>query len=128
MKILVDNIFHEEMSGDKSFKEKGGFLSALFGGKTYNQTDMRETWDSGIKYGIEIGLRRASLEGQKIQLNSNTTKTEHIEFLEKFYKLCEDYGCAIQFHPHHGMVVVNNKPTRPTKVYTEKDLINLDKK
>jgi hypothetical protein len=36
------------------------------------------------------------------------TKPEHKEFLEKFYKLAEEYNCSIQYHPEVGMVAVGN--------------------
>lgn len=68
---------------------------------------MIETWDSGIKYGIEIGLRRASLEGQVIELNSNTPDGKNKEFLEKFYKLAEEYKCSIKYHHIKGMIVMD---------------------
>ena len=31
------------------------------------------------------------------------------EFIEKFYKLAEEYNCAIEYHPLHGMCVVQLK-------------------
>jgi hypothetical protein len=36
------------------------------------------------------------------------TKPEHKEFLEKFYKLAEEYKCRITYHPLVGMVVTSN--------------------
>lgn len=107
MDIRIENIFAEEMKGDTSFKEKESCLSLLFGGTTYSKHEMRETWDNGIKLGIEIGLNRASLKGQRIELNHNTPKGKNKEFLEKFYKLAEEYKCAIQYHPQIGMVVLD---------------------
>ena len=71
MDLRVEYIFKQEMSGDTSFQDKGGFLGTLFPTK-YDSTDMRETWHRGIKYGIEIGLRRSTLEAQKIDINTNT--------------------------------------------------------
>jgi len=106
MDLRIENIFREEMKGDTSFQEKESSLSLLFGTNKYSKQEMRETWDRGIKHGIEIGLRKASLEGQKIELNHNTPEGKHKEFLEKFYKLAEEYKCAIQYHPQIGMVVV----------------------
>ena len=70
---------------------------------------MRETWDSGIKHGIEIGLNVASLEGQKIELNTNTPEGKNKEFLEKFYKLAAEYKCAIQYHAQKGMIVLDRE-------------------
>jgi len=106
MDLRIEHIFREAMQGDTSFQEKESALSLLFGTHKYSKQEMRETWDRGIKHGIEIGLRKASLEGQKIELTHNTTNGKHKEFLEKFYKLADEYKCAIQYHPEFGMVVV----------------------
>lgn len=107
MDIRIEHIFREEMEGDTSFQEKDSRLSFFFGTNKYSEQEMRETWNRGIKYGIEIGLRKASLEGQRIQLNKNTTNEKHNEFLEKFYQLADEYKCAVQYHPEVGMVVVS---------------------
>ena len=102
----IEYIFREAMQGDTSFQEKDSGLSLLFGTHKYSKQEMRETWDRGIKHGIEIGLRKASLEGQIIELNHNTPDGKHKEFLEKFYQLAAEYKCAVQYHPEVGMVVV----------------------
>ena len=86
MDLRIERIFKEEMQGDTSFQEKESGLSLLFGTNKYSKQEMRETWNRGIKHGIEIGLRKASLEGQKIELNKNTTNEKHKEFLEKLKK------------------------------------------
>jgi len=109
MDLRIETIFEEQMKGDTSFQERESGLSLLFGGTKYNKHEMRETWDSGIKLGIEIGLNRASLEGQRIELNHNTPERKNKEFLEKFYKLAEEYKCAIQYHPQIGMVVLDRE-------------------
>ena len=106
MDLRIEHIFREEMKEDTSFQEKDSGLSLLFGTHKYSKQEMRETWDRGIKHGIEIGLRKASLEGQRIELNHNTTEVKHKEFLEKFYQLSNEYKCAVQYHPEVGMVVV----------------------
>jgi hypothetical protein len=106
MDLRVEYIFKQEMDGDTSFQDKGEFLGTLFPTK-YNNKDMRETWHRGIKHGIEIGLRRATLESQKIDINTNTIKPEHREFLEKFYKLAHEYKCEISYHPEFGMIVLD---------------------
>ena len=106
MDLRVEHIFKEEMKGDTSFQEKDSTLNLLFGNNKYSKQEMRETWDRGIKHGIEIGLRKASLDGQRIELNNNTTNERHKEFLEKFYQLAAEYKCAVQYHPEVGMVVV----------------------
>lgn len=107
MDIRIEQIFKEEMYGDTSFQEKENTLSLLFGGMKYTQQDMKETWNKGIKHGIEIGLRKASLEGQQIELNSNTQEGKHKEFLKNFYRLADEYNCAIQYHPEKGMTVIS---------------------
>ena len=109
MNIRIEHIFREEMKGDTSFQEKENRLSLLFGTNKYSKQEMRETWNRGIKHGIEIGLRKASLEGQKIELNNNTTNQNHKEFLEKFYQLANEYKCAIQYHPKYGMIIINRE-------------------
>lgn len=109
MDLIIEHIFNKEMKGDTSFQEKESGLSLLFGPTKYSQIEMRETWDRGIKHGIEIGLRVASLEGQKIELSENTLYGRHKEFIDKFYKLAEEYECAVQYHPEHGMVILDRK-------------------
>lgn len=106
MDSRIEHIFKEEMKGDTSFQEKESVLTLLFGTNKYSKVEMRETWNRGIKLGIEIGLRKASLEGQRIELNHNTHERKHKEFLEKFYQLADEYNCAIQYHPEVGMIVV----------------------
>lgn len=108
MDLRIENIFFSEMEGDTSFKEKESGLN-FFRSNKYSSIEMRETWDRGIKHGIEIGLRKASIEGQKIELNKNTIDPNHKEFLEKFYKLADEYKCAIQYHPEVGMVIIDTK-------------------
>jgi len=107
MDLRIEHIFREEMKGDTSFQEKDNALSLFFGTHKYSKAEMKETWRSGVKHGIEIGLRRASLEGQRIELNHNTPEGKHKEFLEKFFQLADDYKCAIQYHPQIGMSVVS---------------------
>ena len=107
MDSRIEHIFREEMEGDTSFQEKESGLSILFGTDKYSKVEMRETWVRGIKHGIEIGLRKASIEGQKIELNHNTTNEKHKEFIEKFYQLAAEYKCAVQYHPQAGMVIVD---------------------
>lgn len=106
MDSRIEHIFREEMKGDTSFQEKETKLNLLFGNNTFSAQEMKETWDRGIKHGIGIGLRRASLEGQRIELNHNTPEGKHKEFLVKFYELAGEYKCAIQYHPEVGMVVI----------------------
>ena len=91
MNTRVEEIFEEEMKGDSSFQEKDSVWSLVFGRTTFTKIQMREAWDMGIKLGIEIGLRRASLQGQKLELMRNTTNKKHEEFLKKFYEKTNYY-------------------------------------
>lgn len=104
MDLRVKHIFDQEMKGDKSFTEtEKGFFS--FGPPSYRQSEVRRIWHAGIKHGIEIGLRRASPQGQAVELNANTPEGKGKEFLEKFYKLAQEYQCEITYHPVLGMIV-----------------------
>ena len=105
--LRIEIIFQEEMKGDTSFTEKIAPLGMLFGTHKFNQIDMRETWHRGIKYGIEIGLRRASLNGQRIETFKNIENDRQREFYEKFLKLSDEYNCAIYYHPIKGMQVID---------------------
>ncbi len=102
----------DQRLNDKSFTEKSSFLESLFGrGDSYSQHEVREIWFQGIEHGIGIGLQKASVEGQRIELTANTNNQKHKEFLEKFYKLANEYSCAIQYHPNHGMMIIEQKTT-----------------
>jgi hypothetical protein len=107
MNLRVEHIFEKSFKNDNSFKEKENVFTLLSGGIKYNQHEVREIWHSGIKLGIETGLFEASIEGNRIQLDSNTPEGKHKEFLIKFYDLCFEYGCGIQYHPKHGLCVVD---------------------
>jgi hypothetical protein len=72
MDTRVERIFHQEMKDDKSFLEKESGLQMLFGGIRYSKLEARDIWHRGVKLGIEIGLRKASLEGQRIELRENS--------------------------------------------------------
>lgn len=112
MEKLIERIFEEEMGDDTSFQEKENGLAIMFGRTLYSKQEMRETWHRGIRHGIELGLTRASLEGQQIELHNNTTDDKSKEFLKKFYELALEYNCAIQYHPQLGMTVRQLKPNR----------------
>ena len=102
----IEHIYAEEMQRDTSFLEKERMLNLLFGTHKYSKKEMRQTWVMGVKHGIEIGLRKSSLEGQRIELLNNTTNENHKEFIKKFYELANTYNCAIQYHPEYGMVII----------------------
>jgi hypothetical protein len=107
MDPIVELIFIDAMREGTSFTEGG--LSTLFGFNKYSNRDMRDTWNLGIKHGIEIGLNRASLEGQRIELDANTPEGKNKESIKKFYALAVEYKCAIQYHPKVGMVCIDRE-------------------
>jgi hypothetical protein len=103
----IEFIMDEYRHNDKSFQEKESAFELMLRpfGKKFNKHEMRENWHMGIRHGIEIGFQKASLEGQRIELTNNITNPRHKEFVDKFYKLAEEYGCAIQYHPLYGMII-----------------------
>lgn len=104
MDVRVDYIFEKEMRNDTSFSGDTSF--SIFGPVKYSKVEIRDAWNSGIKFGIELGLRNASLEGQQLELMYNIDNPKHKEFLEKFYALTAEYNCAIQYNYEKGMVVI----------------------
>lgn len=92
---------------DNSFKEKENIFTLLKGGITYSQAECREFWFQAMSLGMQEGLRMGSVQGQRIDLYNSCKEPRQKEFLEKFYKLAEEYNCAIVFHPHEGMVVLD---------------------
>jgi len=102
---------------EKIFQEISPFIGPLFRKKTwfsrfnltlrYSKSELQENWDNGVKCGIDIGLQRASVEGQRIELNNNTKDARHKEFLQKFYKLADEYKCAIHYHPARGLQITD---------------------
>lgn len=88
---------------DKSFTEKG-FLGMT---PKYSQSEVREIWFKAMALGIEEGLRLSSLEGQKIGYYGNCKNQRQKEFLDKFYKLSEEYNCGMSYHPTYGMCVID---------------------
>lgn len=109
MDARLDMLMYDIKKNDKSFQEKETFLSLLFGGHAFTQNEMRDTWFMGIRRGLEIGLNKASLEGQKIEIRNNIVNDRHKEFYNEFLKLSERHKCQIQYHPSHGMCVVDLK-------------------
>lgn len=93
----------EMKKNDQSFTEKP-FLGIT---PKYSQGEVRDIWFQGIALGMSHGLDMATLQGQRIDLTENCKEPRHREFLEKFYRLAEEYNCAISFHPHKGMCVVD---------------------
>ena len=102
---LIDRIFEENFKEDNSFTSENLIFSTIFGEKKYRLSKVREIYQRAIKTGIGVGLRNASVEGQRIDLIKNTANVKHKEFLDKFHKLAEEYNCAIQYHPIYGMTI-----------------------
>lgn len=106
MDLRIDYIFKKEMKGDTSFTEKSNWFS---GTPKYTQLEVKDIWERGIKYGLEIGLRYGSNFQQVKELNENTIEDKHKEFLQKFHKLAKEYDCYIQYHPEVGLKILSNQ-------------------
>lgn len=91
---------------DNSYTVKG-----LFGPPSYKQREVREIYLNAIGVGMLRGIEIGSIQGQRIDLTNSCKEPRQKEFLEKFYKLAEEYNCAIIYHPNDGMVVMDlNRP------------------
>lgn len=93
----------ERRNTDKSFTEKGFFGIA----PTYKQVEVREIYFDALRQGMIEGLHMGSLEGQRIDTSTGCKNERHKEFYQKFLRLAEEYNCAIMYHPHDGMCVVD---------------------
>jgi len=107
MNAYIERLMMKERETDTSFTGSSGFLG-LFSTK-YTQAEVREIWFRGKRSGIEIGLQKASLEGQRLEAYHNITDPKHKEFLDKFYALAAEYECGIQYHPELGMCVIDRE-------------------
>ena len=99
----VFNRIQEIKKTDKSFTEKGLFGLPI----KYSQSECREFWFQAMALGMNEGIRIGSEQGQRIDLFNSCKEPRQKEFLEKFYKLAEEYNCAIVYHPIDGMVVMD---------------------
>jgi hypothetical protein len=99
----VYKAIQEAKKTDNSFKEKP-FLGIPI---KYSQAECRGFWFQAMELGMQEGLRMGSIQGQRIDLFNNCKEPRQKEFLEKFYKLAEEYNCAIVYNPHDGMVVMD---------------------
>lgn len=101
--IRVSLAIKQAMKTDRSFTEKG-FLGLPI---SYNQHECRKFWFDAMAIGMQEGIRIGSLQGQRID-NYNSCKTDkQREFLDKFYKLSEEYNCVINYHPVEGMCIID---------------------
>jgi hypothetical protein len=101
----VYRAMQEAKRTDKSFTDKGLFGFPI----KYSQSECRKFWFDAMELGMMEGLRIGSIQGQKIDLFNNCKEPRQKEFLEKFYKLAEEYNCAIAYHPIDGMTVIDLK-------------------
>ncbi|MCK9445676.1 hypothetical protein M0Q50_02160 [bacterium] len=92
---------------DKSFMEKENVFTIFTGGIKYSQDECREFWFHAMTLGMQEGLRMGSIQGQRIDLTNNCKDPKQMEFLVKLFGLCEEYNCAIVFHPNEGMIVTD---------------------
>lgn len=103
----VYNAISEMRLNDKSFTDRG-FLGITH---KYDQYEVREIWFQAIELGMHEGLRMGSIDAQRIDLYHNCKLQRQKDFLDKFYKLAEEYNCAIVYHPEEGMTVLDlNRP------------------
>jgi len=100
----IFNEMQKIKASDKSFTEKG-----LFGlTPIYSQQEVRDIYFNAIGYGMKIGIEIGSIKGQQIELYANANNRQK-EFLDKFYKLADEYDCAISYHPVNGMQIIDLK-------------------
>lgn len=105
MKEIIDRIFNEELDGDMSFLDDGVIgLHVYVGTQLYSAKETRQAYHDGIRRGIEIGLRKAWMEQRRLPL-PNMTLRKSQEFLEKFYRLTQEYNCSMQFELGLGITV-----------------------
>lgn len=100
---------------DNSFTEQPTFIERLLGLHKISREEVRQIYLRGIQTGLEEGVRMVRPEGQMIMLNESARTRLQNEFLLKFHELCTKYGCAIQFHPEHGLCIV----ARTNRIKTE---------
>ncbi len=101
--IRIFIAMNEQRRNDTSFTDKGFFGFPI----KFTQSEVREIWFKGIELGLEKGLHIASLEGQRIDITNSCKNEKHKEFYRKILDVCEEYGCAIQYHPEQGMCVID---------------------
>jgi len=105
-------VFHaiqEAKKTDKSFTEKENVFTIFSGGIKYSQAECRDFWFDAMSIGMQEGLRIGSIEGQRIDLFNSCKEQRQKEFLEKLYKLSEEYNCAVVYHQIEGMCIMDLK-------------------
>jgi hypothetical protein len=101
---------------DRSFTEQPTLIERLLGEHKIPRDEVREIYLRGIQKGLEEGVRMVRPEGQMIMLNESARTRLQDEFLQKFHELCTKYGCAIQFHPEHGLCIVARTNRSKTEI------------
>lgn len=103
MDARIKILMSDQRLNDTSFTDKSFFPIK------YLQSEVREIWFQAMEVGIEKGLYSASLDGQIIDTTNNCKDERHKEFYDKFLELSNKYNCSIQYHPLHGMKVIDTK-------------------
>ena len=102
----VFKAIEDAKKSDNSFTEKG-FLGIL---PTYKQVEVRKAWFDAMELGMIEGIKMGSIKGQRIDLHNSVKEPRQKEFLDKFFKLCDEYNCAVLYHPVDGMCIIDLKP------------------
>lgn len=103
IELLVDEV-KNRMNNRKNISFLETFIR-----RRYNDEDLKREFYSGLREGIFIGFEKSSLDGQKIELNLNIKNIRHKEFIDKFYSLCDEYKCDIQWNEKSGLCVIDKK-------------------
>lgn len=120
---LIKQRMNEIRRTDKSFMEKPTILEMIFGTVKISRAEAREIWFQGREVGMWDGIHMVNIEGQRLMLDNSPKTRLQNEFLQKHYELCARYGCAIQFHPEHGMCVVDRNHGRAQMIEPELSII-----
>ena len=113
MRRRVEKIFAERVCSKNSLQNDKSTLKILAFFQSLLSKSNKVRHDD-IKYGIELGLMYASLDGQIVELNTNIRDKRHKDFIDEFYALSAKYNCAIQYHFELGLVVVDMKSNLET--------------
>lgn len=93
----------DELRQDNSFREKITGMSLLFGGGK-SQTELRETWELGVKSGFQKGIDFATSNYNALKLGNQADTPKQAEFYSKLMTLCNEYKIGIKYHPLEGMI------------------------
>lgn len=74
---------------------------------SYSRTDMRKSFQTGVRVGFEQGIYKSKPENRILQLENICKNNNDKEFYDKFMKLCQEYNIRIEYHPEEGMIFTN---------------------